>query len=83
MDHAHRCGPTTECTLTEPMRPTAVAHAPTEVSIPPGGAAESRHPLRIELAVLLNRLVGTERFLRRRRLTATVARPEGLGGLTS
>jgi hypothetical protein len=26
---------------------------------------------------------GRERFLRRRRQTATVARPEGLGGLTS
>src|SRR5262249_27598085 len=38
-----------------------------------------RHSLEVELAVLNRRLVGTERFLRRRGSTATVAVPNGDG----
>jgi len=49
------------------MRPTAVVPEPAEVSIPPGLACREPSPSGIELGVLLNRLVGTERFLRRRR----------------
>ena len=53
------------CTLTEPTRSREVAPNARRSRFLRHPPSQSRYPSGVELAVLLNRLVGTERFLRR------------------
>jgi len=77
-----RCGPTTE-RFSNCRRRGGGQSPRTHGGLDSSGAspAQRRHPAGVEHAVLLRRSVGTERFLGRRRCTATVAFSKGEGGL--
>jgi len=61
------CGPTTECGLTkaDAVASQAIPNAPAGLDSGGAGWLATVYPAGVELIVLLYRLVGTERFLRR------------------